>query len=595
MNSAHTSTPSRSSGGGGDGDGGSATSTSSSRGSTSSRISTSSTRSSGFSSRPSKGGQTSTKPSGTMASSRDEPSSSSAASRRKVRKTSSQFFQQRYHWTCDALYGIDDAFEHHGADGASLCGFCGFKFYWTDDECFARQGRHLVKRHGFGRCGSDVGFASKTDFTRHLVTTHKMVVRDFHQGSPVDFADDSWLDRFFRRWGEAPLLPRTAAAAVASPVRRNMTAAQDDDGEDDNSNSNDNNNKNNNNVDVADVDNNHHHNNNNGGGGGSTSNSSSTEPQPDTADALTTLRELAAVLQEAGLAPSLRLRAPRGELTGHPWLQPAYVSALCMSLAKLDDEETVAALGEERFADACYVSACLAEDLAVAGHEDLLALEGYLSPAHDVVNRVVVGGEALDRYRAAHRLNTGWEMLVDDGHEHEHGHGGSGDAAPPRRFRTLLDAVRHRCRAAGAEQALSQTNPKSIVRILESARASVMRSSNGYLMRQRRLGRALTTDNLRRLPGLDSRSDGCLSQRIDDWLLGIFVHSIPLRRILMSGMVVPELATTDPCSWAAFLLEHWDGEPVGTHCVNQPGGGYTSLLDSPSSGYFSFGATIGES
>ena len=493
-------------------------------------------------------------------------------SRRKVRKTSSQFFQQRYHWTCDALYGIDDAFEHHGADGSSLCCFCGFKFYWTDDECFARQGRHLVKRHSFGRC-SDVGFASKKDFMHHLIATHKMVVRDFHQGSPVDFADNSWLDRFFRRWGEAPLLPRVAA----TPVCRNTATKQDGDGEDNGSNFN-----HNTDDDVADVNN---VKNSNGGGGDSNSNSSSRNPHPDTADALTTLRELAAVLQEAGLAPSLRLRAPRGERTGHPWLQPAYVSALCTSLAKLDEEEAVVALGKDRFADVCYVAACLAEDLAVTGHEDLLALEGYLSPAHDVINSFV--GEALDRYRPAHRLNTGWELLVDDRH------GGDGDAAPTR-FRTLLDAVRHRCRAAGAERALSQTSPKSIVRILESVRASVMRSSNGYLMRQRRLGQALTTDNLLRMSGRNSRSTGRLSQRIDDWMLGIFVHSIPLRRILMSGMVVPQLAATDPCSWAAFLLEHWDGEPGDGHCNNQ-GGGYSSLFGSRSSGYFSLGATVGES
>ncbi|KAK8103815.1 uncharacterized protein PG998_010848 [Apiospora kogelbergensis] len=53
------------------------------------------------------------------------------------------------HWSCDALNGIDDAFECHGSDGYSVCKFCSFKFYWTDDECFARQGQHLVRRHAF--------------------------------------------------------------------------------------------------------------------------------------------------------------------------------------------------------------------------------------------------------------------------------------------------------------------------------------------------------------------------------------------------------------------------------------------------------------
>ncbi|KAK7984893.1 hypothetical protein PG988_002515 [Apiospora saccharicola] len=51
-----------------------------------------------------------------------------------------------------------------------------------------------------------------------------------------------------------------------------------------------------------------------------------------------------------------------------------------------------------------------------------------------------------------------------------------------------------------------------------------------------------------------------LIRKIDEWMMGIFVHSIPLRRVLMSGKAIPELASTTPTSWALKIMKHWAPE-----------------------------------
>lgn len=391
------------------------------------------------------------------------------------------------HWSCDTLNGIDDVFEYHGKDGYSVCKLCSFKFYWTDDECFIRQGQHLVKRHVFGSCDGNA-FGNKSDFMNHLVVFHKMMVHDFNRGPLKEGPDKSWIDELFRRWGSAP-------EASDTPVAR---------------------------VDGA-----------------------SQLSYPVFSHRF--LDDISRVLQASGLMPRLEYYMPKGELTGHPWNPSAWVTEICNALAKLDDDETARILGRREYSRVCYTIGCLEEELAITGYEELLALESYKSSAHDALWHSV---STCNMQAAIHRVSSGWQLPLQN-------------QKSPVHCATLLDALRLQNHAYDRNEAFQRAGPRAIARMLECLQTEVTRSPAASPM-GRLHARAINTPfRLARDPTLGAREvrgAQTLIRKIDEWMMGVFVHSIPLRRVLMSGKAIPELASTTPMSWALNIMRHWAPE-----------------------------------
>ncbi|KAK8008543.1 hypothetical protein PG991_011094 [Apiospora marii] len=372
------------------------------------------------------------------------------------------------HWSCDALNGIDDVFEYHGTDGYSVCRLCSFKFYWTDDDCFIRQGQHLVKRHAFGSCEGPAAFEDRGDFMNHLAVSHKMMVDDFNRGSPKERSSKPWIDGLFRRWGSAP---KPSDIPVTRPDDTSQLSYP---------------------VFVIRF-----------------------------------LDEISRILQASGLMlRSDYYWVPKGELTGHPWNRSACVTEICNALAKLDDDETARTLGWREYSRVCYTIGCLEEELAIMGHEDLLTLESYRSSAHDAL----------------------WHSVPLQ------------DKKSPVYCATLLDALRVQNHAYDRAETFKQAGARAITRMLECLQTEISRSPAASPM-GRLHARAINMPfRLARDPTLgakEARRAQTLIRKIDEWIMGIFVHSIPLRRVLMSGKAIPELASTMPTSWALRMMEHW--------------------------------------
>ncbi|KAK8064797.1 hypothetical protein PG994_007435 [Apiospora phragmitis] len=392
------------------------------------------------------------------------------------------------HWSCGALNGIDDVFEYQGVAGYSVCKLCSFKFYWTDDECFIRQGQHLVKRHAFGSCEGVASFEGKADFMTHLAVCHKMMLYDFNQGSPKEWPDKPWIDELFRRWGSAP-----------EPS----------------------------NIPIARLD--------------------GTSQLSYPVSSLNLLYEISEILQSSGLMRRLDYRMPKGELTGHPWNQSACVTEICNALAKLDRDETVQILGRREYSRVCYIIGCLQEELAISGYEELLTLETYKSSAHDILCHSISTGSS---YAVTHRVNSCWQLPLQD-------------KKPPVHCATLLDVLRLQNRAYNRDDALKRAGPHAIARMLECLQTDISRSPAARPM-GRLHARAIDTPfRLERDPTLgekEARRAQTLVRKVDEWMMGTFVHSISLRRVLLSGKVIPELTSTTPTSWSLNIMEHWAPE-----------------------------------
>lgn len=393
------------------------------------------------------------------------------------------------HWSCDALKGIDDAFDYYGTDGYSVCKLCRFKFYWTDDECFIRQGQHLVKRHAFGSCEGLVAFENKSDFMNHLAISHRMVVHDFNRGSSEEWSNKPWIDELFRRWGSAPEPSGIPVARPDNPPQLSYPV-----------------------FPVRFLD------------------------------------EIFRILQASGLMRrSEYYWVPKGELTGHPWNRSACVTEICDALAKLDDDETVRTLGWREYSRVCYTIGCLEEKLAIMGHEDLLALESYKSSAHDALWHSVSTGNLQS---VTHRVNSCWQLPLQD-------------QKSPVNCATLLDALRLQNHAYDRVEAFQQAGPRAITRMLECLQTEISRSPAASPTGRLHARAIHTPFRLARDPTLGAkevRRAQTLIRKIDEWMMGIFVHSIPLRRVLMSGKAIPELASTTPTSWALRVTEHWAPE-----------------------------------
>jgi hypothetical protein len=94
---------------------------------------------------------------------------------------------RQFEWCCDALSGIDDAFEEKN-DGDEFCVFCNVKYDSQSSINSCDKGRHLVEQHAFGCCNLDLSYNSWEELEEHLV--------EFHE---LKLADEQIISRFRRR------------------------------------------------------------------------------------------------------------------------------------------------------------------------------------------------------------------------------------------------------------------------------------------------------------------------------------------------------------------------------------------------------------
>lgn len=76
-------------------------------------------------------------------------------------------------WCCDALSGIDDAFEE--GENRRTCLYCYKVFSWKHgtDHSYIR-GKHLADSHAFGACNLAISYQTWPELQRHLVNFHSM-------------------------------------------------------------------------------------------------------------------------------------------------------------------------------------------------------------------------------------------------------------------------------------------------------------------------------------------------------------------------------------------------------------------------------------
>ncbi|KAK8134225.1 hypothetical protein PG984_006237 [Apiospora sp. TS-2023a] len=258
---------------------------------------------------------------------------------------------QGKHWSCDALTGIDDAFEHNQDTGKSCCLFCGRVFLWHDDEESLRQGIHLVADHGFGKCCPGVLYHKIEDITKHLGQFHQLGANELpllrllaRPSTPTTESRGSWpdskpvtlgieIDEMLR------LLPQLDGLLSAAREAR----------------------------DDGDLEWNKTH--------------------RDWSD-------------------PTQYHATRSSMAY------GYIGAdnfpICSNLATLDDEILWSTLRVEEYLDICYNVACLQEQLVVAGFE-CLSSEAYLSRSQFAVVQLL--SKLKPEEQPIRRFNNKWTSL----------------------------------------------------------------------------------------------------------------------------------------------------------------------------------------
>ena len=94
-----------------------------------------------------------------------------------------------YEWCCDAISGIDDAFDE---DAYSYrCIYCSARFGVHEPDSSQERGRHLADCHAFGKCNLMITFQSWDDLKSHLIV--------FHSYSLTTMEVFPSTDRFWRK------------------------------------------------------------------------------------------------------------------------------------------------------------------------------------------------------------------------------------------------------------------------------------------------------------------------------------------------------------------------------------------------------------
>jgi hypothetical protein len=397
------------------------------------------------------------------------------------------------HWSCDAITGTDDGFEHFADRGNSICRFCSASFYWDDDECFARQGKHLVSSHAFGTCSLGVSYHEKGEMIDHLVEFHR-----FDAGS----SQHTDIGCF--------MLPNKKTLGIYK--RR-------------------------------------------------------PEPHPTPAEnnsnqALVIMPKLVKLLSPVvalagGEFVSSRHKRRQLLASVHAGEQQTLGSIysdwsefdICRTLAAFDTRELAQGLQKSNFLPTCYKIGCLQEELVISGFEDTLREEAYMSSTQYEVSHLVLLNSTC---RVSRRVLTGWVYSSAI----------SARTMLPMTlpFDTIGDAMGlHLGSSLRTMKAINHFDKQSFMKTTQEIRKSLRRvpGAHAETVRDRSeytsIEQLLTHDNSFKSKSTSRKT----ARRIDAWLLGIFIHSIPTRKILMSGAVVPSLASTDPPAFARLVIMNW--------------------------------------
>jgi hypothetical protein len=402
------------------------------------------------------------------------------------------------YWSCDALSGIDDGFEHQADAGNSICRFCGKGFLWLDDESFARQGRHLVEVHAFGKCNLAITYHSESAMMRHV----KMFHRATEFGNPIVFrlsnktSGRRYRSHRVRDTNSEVLFDKEANIAhILLPKLETLIASHDLLGRE---------------IDDSEK-------------------------------------------NERAPQPSYKYNS---QINSH--------FDLCVLLAGLDRKRP-GHLEGSKYRQLCYDIACLQEEMVVRGAESVLTSEDWLSPSQR---------EVCQEHLASKRLRTTW-VSRDDASQMKSRHEDlkmkpSNDddlkAKTPkinipkmnRTFASIRDAFLcvygTRMEQARTISTLDDAEMDRLLRRL--VEDLLVRADQFWDYEQAQpthLGEIMKAFGSPRRPPSRRR----MARRIDIWLLGIFVNSIPTRRLLLSGRVVSSISSDDPCAFAVLMLKKW--------------------------------------
>lgn len=80
--------------------------------------------------------------------------------------------ESEYEWCCDAISGIDDAFDdkayiHH-------CKYCSKQFFEFGRVSSQQRGKHLADCHAFGNCNLVITYQCWDDLKSHLIAFHSL-------------------------------------------------------------------------------------------------------------------------------------------------------------------------------------------------------------------------------------------------------------------------------------------------------------------------------------------------------------------------------------------------------------------------------------
>jgi uncharacterized protein YdcH (DUF465 family) len=95
--------------------------------------------------------------------------------------------ESEFEWCCDAISGIDDAFDEDAHN--YHCTYCSARFGVREPDSSQRRGRHLADCHAFGKCNLMITFQSWDDLKSHLIAFHTLTNEG---GFPS-------MDRFWRK------------------------------------------------------------------------------------------------------------------------------------------------------------------------------------------------------------------------------------------------------------------------------------------------------------------------------------------------------------------------------------------------------------
>ncbi|KAI1391547.1 uncharacterized protein F4822DRAFT_189004 [Hypoxylon trugodes] len=236
---------------------------------------------------------------------------------------------------------------------------------------------------------------------------------------------------------------------------------------------------------------------------------------------------------------------------------------ICRSLALLDDEHTIRALKRNGYFQICYEISCIQEELTIVGFEDILRYEVYLSPSQLGIIRIMMSGKQHE-YRATSRIYPRWIRGTVAGSRFQ-----TQTAPSQHLFATLTDAHTF---SYGSDLLANRGLHKSAFdRSLHIFRLNIQRASDTETVESQTEHQASSIEQLVLQDGKRSRKT---ARRIDTWLLGNFIHSIPTRRLLLSGKVrigklsqsvsdddpwqyLPQIHAINAVEFAQVIIANW--------------------------------------